>query len=62
MPNLATRQEVAEYLKLSPNSLAQMAHEGRGPRYLLVGNRARYSWDDVKVWLESQTVGGPVAA
>nr|WP_086862037.1 helix-turn-helix domain-containing protein [Amycolatopsis lexingtonensis] len=62
MPDLATRREVADYLKLSANTLSQMAYEGRGPRYILVGNRARYAWEDVKTWLESQTVGGPIAA
>lgn len=60
----ATRAEVAEFLKLKTKTLDRWALEGRGPRYVKLGNSAarcapvRYRWADVEAWLEAQTKGG----
>ena len=59
---LATRREVADYLRVSVSTLHMWAHQGRGPRYTLAGGSARYDWSDVKTWLATQPVGGTVAA
>lgn len=52
---LATRAEVAAYLGKTTQSLALWAHHGVGPRYVKVGQHARYRWTDVDAWLDSRT-------
>jgi excisionase family DNA binding protein len=58
---LATRAEVAAYLGVPPGSLAQWAHNDKGPRYRIVGRHARYDWADVERWLAAQQTGGEAA-
>jgi predicted DNA-binding transcriptional regulator AlpA len=48
---LAKPDEVAEYLKKPPKTLAEWRSRGVGPRYFKVGNEVRYSWADVDEWL-----------
>ncbi|PZU36286.1 MAG: DNA-binding protein [Microbacterium sp.] len=47
MPEIATRQEVAAYLKLSVPTLARWAGEGRGPKFVKFGGACRYLRADV---------------
>jgi excisionase family DNA binding protein len=51
---LATRAEVAEYLRVPIGTLEQWAYRGTGPTYTRVGRHARYRWADVEMWLEAQ--------
>lgn len=58
---LATRSEVAGYLKKSPQTLAVWATQGKGPRFMKLENgNVRYRWSDVELWLNSQQCGGAV--
>jgi len=55
---LATAEEVAEYLKDIPvKTLAKWRSEGLGPRYSKVGRHVRYDWADVRAWVASQRRG-----
>jgi excisionase family DNA binding protein len=49
-------EEVGEMLGLSTQTLAKWRSEGRGPTYIKVGDRVRYSETDVQAWLDSQRV------
>lgn len=53
---LASRGEVATYLKVPPATLDQWASGGTGPAYIRVGRHARYYWSDVEAWLKTQRV------
>jgi hypothetical protein len=61
---LATPQEVADYLRKPPKTLAEWRSRGIGPRYHTVGRDVRYAWPDVDVWLADQASSdyGPEAA
>lgn len=60
---LATRDEVAAFLRIAPRTLEQWAYRGQGPRYTRVGRTPRYEWADVRTWLaEQQQAGGGAAA
>lgn len=49
-----TRSEVAERLRVPARSLAQWAHQGKGPRYAVFGKHARYRLSDVMAWETAQ--------
>lgn len=51
---LATREEVAAYLRLPVNTLAKWASLGIGPPYRKIGRHTRYRWADVQRWLDQQ--------
>ena len=52
-----TRQEAADYLGISSDSLAQMATRGTGPRYAkLSGRMTRYRIEDLDAWIEAHLV------
>lgn len=53
---LATRAEVADYLRVPLRTLEQWACKGRGPAYTRVGRHVRYRWEDVEAWLDAQRV------
>lgn len=54
--HLATGNEVAEYLGITPNALAKMRMDGSGPEFIRVNSRTiRYQWATVNKWLESRT-------
>ena len=61
---LATRSEVAEFLKVKHKTLDRWALEARGPRFRKFGNAnarcspVRYVWEDVFAWVQSQATGG----
>lgn len=54
-PNrLGNTEEVADYLGLPPQTLAQWRSRRKGPTYLKVGRHVRYRWSDVEKWLDTQ--------
>lgn len=56
---LATRSEVAAFLRRKPQALAHWAMQGKGPKFMKLENgHVRYRWSDVDDWLNSQFVGG----
>jgi excisionase family DNA binding protein len=59
---LATRKEVAQFLRVSVQRMEQWAHRGKGPRFTKVGRLVRYDWADVEKWLTAQEAGGEKAA
>jgi DNA-binding transcriptional MerR regulator len=57
MEGLATSREVAEYLKVHPQTLDAWASKGTGgPPYIKLDGRRRYDWTDVLAWLEERKV------
>lgn len=56
-PPLATPDEVAEYLGVKVQHLAQMRWLGKGPRFIkLSERRVRYRWADVDAYLAANTL------
>jgi predicted DNA-binding transcriptional regulator AlpA len=52
---LMTPTEVAEWLGMTAESLAQLRFRGTGPRFVKLTARAtRYLRSDVDVWIEKQ--------
>lgn len=54
-PATATPREVAAYLQISDQALAQLRFRGVGPAYIKApdgGRRVLYLWDDVRAWLD----------
>ncbi len=49
---LATTQEVADYLRKPPHTLECWRSRGEGPKYRKVGRDVRYDWADVAAWLD----------
>jgi len=48
--------EAAQMLRLHPTTLATWRVEGRGPKFLKLGERkVRYRESDIEAWLEEQT-------
>jgi hypothetical protein len=45
----------ARYLTLAVGTLAIMRHQGRGPKFVLVGTRVRYLISDLDAWVQSCT-------
>lgn len=57
MEDLATSEEVARYLNISPQTLANWAYQGKGPAFSkLDGGRRRYDWSDVRAWVQARKV------
>lgn len=50
-PRYLLREEAAEYLRLSPRTLAMMAARGEGPTYARAGKRALYDPADLDAWV-----------
>ena len=59
--NLASPDEVSEYLGVPVATLYQWRHRGIGPRAARVGRHVRYRWRDVERWVDDQSQG-PEAA
>lgn len=57
LPDLATRQQVAEYTQTSIPTLARWAAEGKGPKFIRLGSAVRYRRDDVLAWIEASSAG-----
>lgn len=56
MEGLATSREVAEYLKVHPQTMDAWASQRKGPPYIKIEGRRRYDWTDVLAWLEARKV------
>lgn len=56
MEELLTTLELAEYLKVKPNTLDHWASQGRGPAYIKIEGQRRYSRADLEAWLEGKKV------
>ncbi len=48
------RKNAAIYLGCAPETLADWAMKGTGPRYVLLGGRAFYFLDDLKDWVAAR--------
>ena len=53
---LATPEEVATYLRITSQALANKRYLGQGPPYKKLGGRVFYDWADVLAWVEAKTV------
>jgi hypothetical protein len=51
---LATTEQVADYLQLPPKTLAEWRSQGIGPKYSKIGKHVRYDWADVHAWVAGQ--------
>ena len=54
---LATPEQVADYLQVPVKTLAQWRYLEIGPQYRKVGRHVRYDWADVRKWLATQPAG-----
>lgn len=65
LPDLATRQQVAEYTQTSVPTLARWAGEGIGPKFVRLGpegGAVRYRREDVLAWITSRTGAAEVVS
>lgn len=53
-----SREEVASRLKLPVKTVAQWAHQNKGPKYSKIGKFARYKMSDLIAWENAQVTGG----
>lgn len=51
MQKLMSAAELAAYLSVPIKTLYQWNYHGTGPKYIRVGNAARYRVSDVETWL-----------
>jgi excisionase family DNA binding protein len=56
MEPLATKEEVAEYLRVKPETLDAWASRNQGPPFVKVERTRRYRWEDVRRYVEERTV------
>ncbi|MEU1761699.1 helix-turn-helix domain-containing protein [Micromonospora sp. NPDC005652] len=49
---LATTEEVADYLGITPRALIQMRYLGKAPKATKVGRRLRWRWKDIDAFLD----------
>lgn len=59
--SLAAPREVATFLGLPAQTLAQWRYLGKGPRSIKVGRHVRYRWRDVERWLDENSRGDSAA-
>ncbi|GAB4582181.1 hypothetical protein [Nocardia sp. IFM 10818] len=59
---LAKDTELAEYLGVTKNRLAQDRHKKTGVPFIRYGRTIRYRWSDVAKWEESSLIGPDTAA
>lgn len=52
--HLWSSAELAEYLGVPPNTVAQWRFHHDGPQYLRIGKHVRYRKADVDRWLDEQ--------
>ena len=53
MPDLyLTTQELADTLKVAPDTVRGWRKRGTGPRATMVGGAVRYAWTDVEQWMQ----------
>lgn len=56
MEGLATREQIAEYLNVKPQTLDAWVARRKGPPYVKVEGARRYDWTDVREWVETRKV------
>jgi len=58
IPPLMGRREVERFFPgvVSAQTLARLASEGRGPKYLKLGRRAIYKAEDILEWLKREGI------
>jgi excisionase family DNA binding protein len=54
---LLTREEAADVLGVSRQTLANWAVDGAGPRFVKIGTNARYRAQDLEAYIEANLVG-----
>ena len=54
--NLATAEEIAEYLGVPLGTVYQWSSRGGGPRLIKVGRHLRARWSDIEAYLDAQTI------
>jgi excisionase family DNA binding protein len=57
LPDLMTRQEAADLLKISVTTLRRWEKEDQAPRRIVMGRTVRYSRDDVMAFLRAHIEG-----
>ncbi|REK81349.1 DNA-binding protein [Rhodococcus erythropolis] len=55
---LASSDDVATFLGCTRQRLAALRHQGRGPKFVKIGQRVAYRWSDVNSWVDAQTFEG----
>ena len=51
--SLASCAQVAEFLGVPQQTLANWRARSVGPKYLKVGRYVRYRWSDISAWLDT---------
>lgn len=54
MDNLDTPETTADWMGISPSTLAKSRVRGDGPPFIKIGHSVRYDRADVKAWLASR--------
>lgn len=53
MSELLSTKELADYLKVPAQTLAYWRMRGKGPKFIVIGEKlVRYREDDVRLWLD----------
>lgn len=56
MEPLASKEEVATILGISPQTLDNWASLGKGPAYAKIGGHRKYDLADVRAWVDARKV------
>lgn len=54
LPDIATIDQVADFLQISKPTLARWRASGDGPRFVRFGRTVRYKKNDLFAWVEAQ--------
>jgi excisionase family DNA binding protein len=55
VPDYLTPAEVADLLRLAPQTLTNMRHKGGGPPFVKVGQAVRYPRQPLERWIAERT-------
>lgn len=55
MDRLISAEDAANFLNISPSTLAKMRLSGKSPRYVKLGRRVAYRPSDLEAWVAAQT-------
>jgi predicted DNA-binding transcriptional regulator AlpA len=55
---LLSRREAAAWLGMSKNLFLDHLADGDGPVFYMIGKRAKYSTEDLRVWMEARRQRG----
>lgn len=51
---LATSEDVAAYIPgMDAKALAQLRYRGKGPKFVKLGQKVFYRWEDVYEWVDA---------